>query len=80
MNIYEKLEDKYPGRWATKNPSAAVNEAEGRTLLFIDLYIDDRTFTGSSSMNTDYSIDITEKLLEKAVISAYKKTKIAKVV
>ena len=31
-------------------------------------------------MNTDYSIDITEKLLEKAVISAYKKTKIAKVV
>ena len=59
-----------------KSPRICMHEAEGRMALFVELTCDDMSVIGCSSMDVDYSKDITEKLLEKAVISAYKKVRI----
>lgn len=77
MNIYEKLNYKYNDKWSLTNPSVVINDSNGRMALYVVLKVDDRSFIGCSSIDIDFSKDVTERLLEKAVISAFKKIKIS---
>lgn len=75
LDIYQVLTKKYKDRWSICNTTITSNVPESQLVLFVDLVIDDRVMVGCAMHNIDFTEDVTEKLLTKAVISAYKKFK-----